>query len=332
MPELAPNIVVVVPCYRIGNGVLALLARIGEEVSSIVVVDDACPLNTGECVRANCRDPRVRVLVHSENQGVGAAVATGYRAALDVGADIVIKLDGDGQMSPALIPALIRPIIAGNADYVKGNRFHRLGYLRAMPATRVLGNACLSLMTKASSGYWQLFDPTNGFTAIHAAVLGEIDLDRLARRYFFESDLLYHFNQLRAVVAELPISAVYGKEVSSLRPGRVIGLFLAGNLHNLVRRIGYGYFLRGFSIASLELLASLPLLLFGLGFGTWHWLESASSGETASAGTVMLAALPLILGLQLLLSWLNSDVSAEPRQPIHPMLERMRSPRRGKSA
>jgi len=187
-------------------------------------------------------------------------------------------------------------------------------------------------MTKASSGYWQLFDPTNGFTAIHAAVLDEINLDRLARRYFFESDLLYHLNQLRAVVAELPMTAVYGKEVSSLRPGRVIGPFLAGNLYNLFRRIGYGYFLRGFSIASLELLASLPLLLFGLGFGTWHWLDSASSGETASAGTVMLAALPLILGMQLLLSWLNFDISAEPRQPIHPMLARMRSPWRGNSA
>lgn len=332
MPEPAPNIVVVMPCYRIGSGVLALLTRIGEEVSSIIVVDDACPLNTGECVRASCRDPRVTVLIHAENQGVGAAVATGYRAALDAGADIVIKLDGDGQMNPSLIPALVRPIVAGSADYVKGNRFHRLGYLRAMPATRVLGNACLSLMTKASSGYWQLFDPTNGFTAIHAAVLGEVDLDRLARRYFFESDLLYHLNQLRAVVAELPMPAVYGKEVSSLRPGRVIGPFLAGNLYNLVRRIGYGYFLRGFSIASFELLASLPLLVFGLGFGAWHWLDSVKSGDTASAGTVMLAALPLILGMQLLLSWLNFDVSAEPRQPIHPMLARLCSPRRDNSA
>ena len=332
MTEPTPNIVVVIPCYRIGSEVLALLARIGESVSSIIVVDDACPLKTGECVRASCHDPRVTVLIHAENQGVGAAVATGYRAALDAGADIVIKLDGDGQMNPSLIPALVRPIIAGSADYVKGNRFHRLVYLHAMPATRVLGNACLSLMTKASSGYWQLFDPTNGFTAIHAAVLDEINLDRLARRYFFESDLLYHLNQLRAVVAELPMTAVYGKEVSSLRPGRVIGPFLAGNLYNLFRRIGYGYFLRGFSIASLELLASLPLLLFGLGFGTWHWLDSASSGETASAGTVMLAALPLILGMQLLLSWLNFDISAEPRQPIHPMLARMRSPWRGNSA
>ncbi|MCF7222307.1 glycosyltransferase family 2 protein [Lysobacter sp. TLK-CK17T] len=288
------------------------------------MVDDACPEHTGQRIVAHSNDPRVQVITHATNQGVGGAVATGYRAAVAAGAEVVVKLDGDGQMDPALIPALVRPIAAGTADYVKGNRFHRLGYLRGMPATRLFGNASLSLLTKASSGYWQLFDPTNGFTAIHATLLTEIDLNRLARRYFFESDLLYHLNQVRAVVADLPMPATYGEETSSLRPARMVVPFLAGNLYNLVRRIGYSYFLRGFSVASLELLASLPLLLFGLGFGAWHWLVSVQSGETASAGTVMLAALPLILGTQLLLSWLNFDVGSEPRQPIHPMLARMR--------
>ncbi|MBB1061544.1 glycosyltransferase family 2 protein [Marilutibacter spongiae] len=316
----APHIAVVIPCYRVGDALLPLLARIGPEVGSIHVIDDACPDGSVARALTGTRDLRVRVHVHDRNRGVGAAVLTGYRAALEAGADIIVKLDGDGQMDPALVPALIRPIRDGRADYCKGNRFHRLGDLRGMPPMRLLGNACLSFLTKASSGYWQLFDPTNGFTAIHAAVLAQLDTGRLASRYFFESDLLHHLNALRAVVAEMPMPARYGDEVSSLRPMRMVWPFLAGNLRNLMRRIGHTYFLRGFSIASVELLLAVPLLGFGLGFGSWQWLASIRSGEPASAGTVMLAALPFILGMQLLLSWLNFDVAAEPHQPIHPML------------
>lgn len=326
MPSSTLRIAVVIPCFRIGKAILDLLPRIGPEVSHVIVVDDACPERTGEQVRGACTDPRVRVLSHEQNQGVGGAVVTGYREALALDADIVVKLDGDGQMDPALIPALVRPLETGQADYCKGNRFHRVGFLRGMPPVRLLGNAGLSFLTKASSGYWQLFDPTNGFTAIHAAALREIDLDALARRYFFESDLLYHLNQVRAVVRELPMPARYAGEASSLRPGRMVVPFLRGNLRNLVRRVGYGYFLRGFSVASVELLIALPLIAFGVGFGLWHWAASVNSGLNATAGTVMLAALPLILGTQLLLSWLNYDVASEPRQPVHPMLARL--PRR----
>lgn len=323
-----PLVAVVIPCYRVGDALADVIARTGPEVGLIVVVDDACPEGSPARALATVDDPRVRCVTHATNQGVGGATISGYRVALEAGAGIVIKLDGDGQMDPALIPALIAPLIAGHADYTKGNRFHRLGHLRGMPPLRLTGNTALSFLTKASSGYWQLFDPTNGFTAIHAAVLAQIDLDRLAKRYFFESDLLYHLNQLRAVVVEMPMPARYGDERSSLRPLRMIRPFLAGNLRNLVRRIGYGYFLRGFSIASVELLLALPLLAFGLGFGLDQWLASLRLGQPATAGTVMLAALPIILGTQFLLSWLNFDVAAEPSQPIHPMLSALPRPAR----
>jgi len=185
-----------------------------------------------------------------------------------------------------------------------------------MPWIRLFGNAVLSFMTKLSTGYWQLFDPTNGFTAIHRTALGEIDLDRVARRYFFESDLLYHLNQVRAVVVEMPMRAVYADEASSLRPGRVAGPFLLGHARNLCRRIVYTYFVRGFSVASLALLMSVPLLGFGLVFGLYQWTVSVSTGATASAGTVMLAALPILLGAQLLVSWLSHDMAAEPHRPL----------------
>lgn len=315
-----PRIAVVIPCFRVAAQVLGVIERIGPEVGWIIAVDDACPECSGDLIEARCSDPRVRVLRHTENQGVGGAVMTGYRAACGLGAEAVVKLDGDGQMDPALIPTLCAPLLRGRADYVKGNRFYRIRHTTGMPAARLLGNAALSFLTKMSSGYWQLFDPTNGFTAIHRALLPELDYERIAKRYFFESDLLYNLNQLRAVVVEMPMVSAYGDEPTSLRPLRMIAPFLRGNLRNSIRRIFYNYFLRGFSVASLELVIGTVLLVFGLFFGGWHWWLSRAYAIPATAGTVMLAALPLILGAQLLLSWLGFDVAAEPRQPVHPFL------------
>lgn len=156
-------IAVVIPCYRVGHLVLDVIAHIGGEVGWIFVVDDKCPVNTGDIVEAECKDARVQVLRHMENEGVGGATVTGYKAAMATSAKVVVKIDGDGQMDPALIPQLARAILLGRADYMKGNRFHRISDVHGMPAVRLLGNAGLSFLTKLSSGYWQLFDPTNGF-------------------------------------------------------------------------------------------------------------------------------------------------------------------------
>lgn len=317
-----PRIAVVIPSYRVGGAITGLVARIGPEVGRIFVVDDACPLRTADALEVEGRDPRVRVLRHAVNCGVGGAMVTGYRAALAEGAQIVVKLDGDGQMDPALIPQLVAPILVGHADYVKGNRFYHVSDVRAMPGVRLLGNAILSFLTKLSTGYWQLFDPTNGFTAVHREILVMLPLDHVAPRYFFESDLLYHLNQLRAVVHEMPMRAVYGDELSSLRPLRIIAPFLRGHLRNFLRRLIYSYFIRGFSLASVELVLGLALALFGTGFGLLAWAESAQTGVPATAGTVMLAALPIILGVQLVLSWLAFDVAAEPRYPVAAQLEK----------
>lgn len=310
-------IAVVIPCYRVRAKILGVLAGIGPEIGLILVVDDACPEHSGQLVTTEVQDPRVRVITLPENQGVGGAVCAGYQAAIDAGASIVVKLDGDGQMNPALIPALIHPIQKGEADYSKGNRFHALGGLGPMPKVRLFGNAALSFLTKLSSGYWQSFDPTNGFTAIHRTALKRLPLSRIARRYFFESDMLYHLNQIRAVVCDFPMRAVYADEQSSLRPLQVVLPFLLKHLRNLGRRVIYSYFIRGFSLASVELLLGLILSSFGVAFGAYSWWQSVASGQLASAGTVMLSALPIILGTQLLLSWLNFDVAAEPRVALN---------------
>jgi dolichol-phosphate mannosyltransferase len=313
-------VAVVIPCYRVRAHILPLLHRIGPEVEHIFVVDDGCPEGSGTHVLAGCLDERVVVLVHRENQGVGGAVITGYQHAVAAGADVIVKLDGDGQMDPALIPLLVTPIVQGRADYVKGNRFHNIEDVRAMPKIRLIGNAALSFMTKLSSGYWNIFDPTNGYTAISAAVLSCLPLQKINRRYFFESDILFRLNTIQAVVLDLPMTAIYAGEQSGLHVRRVFLDFLGGNLSNFGKRVFYSYFLRGFSIASLELVTGLLFLGFGVIFGVQGWMSSIATGLAATTGTVMLAALPVILGVQLLLSFLAFDFSVMPTSPITALL------------
>jgi glycosyltransferase involved in cell wall biosynthesis len=314
-------IAVVIPCYRVKRQILDVLSGIGPECRAVYVVDDGCPEGTGDHVEAECRDPRVRVLRHEQNRGVGAATLTGYEAALRGGAAVIVKLDGDGQMDPAWIPRLTRPILDGDADYVKGNRFFELDGLDAMPRIRVLGNSLLSFASKLSSGYWNVFDPTNGFTAIHAAVARCLPFHKLSQGYFFESDLLFRLGILRAVVCEVPMPAVYGGERSNLLIRRVAFEFAGKHALNTLKRIFYSYYLRNFNIASIEILAGLFFLGFGVWFGASQWLEGYRANVPATSGTVMVAALPVIVGVQLILAFLSYDLQNVPRDILHRRLE-----------
>jgi dolichol-phosphate mannosyltransferase len=310
-------IAVVIPSYKVTRHVLGVIASIGPEVGRIYVVDDRCPDGSGKLVRDQCADPRVTVLEHETNQGVGGAVITGYRAAIADGAKIIVKVDGDGQMNPALIPSFIAPILAGEADYAKGNRFFNLEQIRAMPPVRLFGNAVLSLLTKVSSGYWDLFDPTNGYTAIHADAARYLPFDKLSRRYFFETDMLFRLNTLGAVVVDVPMDAQYGDEVSNLKVSRIVTEFAAKHVRNFLKRLFYNYYLRNMSLASIELPLGLSLMTFGLIYGLAHWLSSAQHQVVTPAGTVMLAAVPLIMGVQLVLAFLAYDIASVPRRPLH---------------
>jgi glycosyltransferase involved in cell wall biosynthesis len=316
-----PEIAVVIPCFRARAQVLGVLARIGPECRAIYVVDDACPEGSGKRVAEECRDPRVRVLFHAENQGVGGAMITGYRAALEGGAEILVKLDADGQMDPTMISTLVAPIRVGEADYAKGNRFFELEGLGSMPGVRLFGNAVLSFLSKLSTGYWEIFDPTNGFTALHAAVARRLPWDKLARRYFFESDLLFRLGALRAVVADVPMRALYADEHSSLSVRHALIEFAWKHARNTFKRVLYRYYLRDFNFASLELVLGALLVVGGGAFGLARWWEGSRSGVTSTSGTVMLAALPVLLGVQLLLGFLAYDMQGAPRAPIHRRLE-----------
>lgn len=314
------RIAVVIPCYKVKRHVLDVIAGIGNEVWRIYVVDDACPDGSGKHVEAHCLDQRVRLIYHESNQGVGGAVMTGYRAAIADGAVVIVKVDGDGQMDTSLIPSFVEPILAGEADYTKGNRFFDLEEIRVMPKSRLFGNAVLSLMTKLSSGYWDLFDPTNGYTAIHAEVARHLPFGKISQRYFFETDILFRLNTLRAVVVDVPMNAKYGNEISNLRISKIAGEFLVKHVRNFIKRIFYNYYLRDLSLASIELPLGLLLLVAGAVFGGYHWFESAREGVVTPAGTVMLAALPILMGLQLVLAFLGYDIAAVPRRPRHRML------------
>jgi len=198
--------------------------------------------------------------------------------------------------------------------------------VRTMPKIRLIGNASLSFMTKLSSGYWNIFDPTNGYTAISSPVLSYLPLHKVNRRYFFECDLLFRLGTIQACVVDLPMTAIYADEESGLHVRRVFLQFLGGNMGNLFKRVFYSYFLRGFSIASLELLIGLLFLLFGVVFGAQGWAVSIRTGLPATTGTVMLAVLPIILGVQLLLSFLAFDIAATPNRVITPLLPKRAAP------
>lgn len=314
--QTIPRIAVVIPCFKCSEHILTVLRRIPEQVSQVLIVDDACPEGTGRKVQAECRDPRVRVLFHSENQGVGGAMVTGLSEALKGDADIFVKVDGDGQMDPQLIPDLIDSIVRGSSDYVKGNRFYDLEDLREMPKIRVFGNGGLSFMAKLATGNWSCMDPHNGFIAMHRAALSRVELQRLDRRFFFEVDLLFQMNLIRAKVSEFRQQSRYRDEKSNLRVGGSLVQLPPRYLSRLLRRLFYNYILRDFNYGSIALVSGLPIFLFSLIFGGWHWYESYATHVPASAGTVMLSALTFLVGFQLLLSAIQFDIQNQPAQAL----------------
>jgi dolichol-phosphate mannosyltransferase len=312
-----PRIAVVIPCFRVKAKIESVIAAVPADVAVIHIIDDACPEQTGRFVQQTCMDPRLRGHFNPENLGVGGAAMRGYHEAIADRADIIVKIDGDGQMDPALLPIFVAPILSGQADYTKGNRFFDLENIGRMPKIRIAGNAALSFMSKLSTGYWDIFDPTNGYTAIHADVARRLPFAKISRRYFFESDLLFRLNTMRAVVLDIPMDARYEDEVSNLKVRRVLFDFASKHVRNLGKRIFYNFFLRDMSLASLELAAGVALVAAGSVYGLLHWIQSARTGDPTTAGTVMLAALPMLVGLQLILAFLSYDIASVPRRPIH---------------
>lgn len=315
------RIAVAIPCYKVTQHVLGVIGAIGPEVEIIYTVDDACPDGSGRFIEDNNRDPRVRVLYNAQNRGVGGAIITAYRAAIADKVDIIVKIDGDGQMDPRLLPKFVRPLLRREADYTKGNRFFRPESVQGMPPVRLFGNAVLSFITKLSCGYWNIMDPTNGYTAARTCVLAELPLDKLEQRYFFETDMLFRLNTLRAVVKDVPMDSVYADEESNLKISKVLPEFLRKHASRLWRRYVYSYLVRDFNVGTLYSICGTLLLIAGGAFGVLQWFDSARSLNPATSGTVMLAALPVLIGIQCLIAFLHYDVGNLPTEPLSKSLE-----------
>ena len=304
-------IATVIPAYRVERNIAEVLRGLPTYIQHIIIVDDASPDSSADLISgAAKKNKRITLIKHDKNQGVGGAMISGFHKALELGAQIIVKLDGDGQMDPAHIPALISPLIEGKADYTKGNRFRDFQSLNQMPFLRRVGNLGLSFLTKAATGYWNTFDPTNGFFAIRADILSQLPLDRLDKGYFFETSMLANLYLLDAVVVDVPIPAKYGNEISNLSIKRVFFEFPIKLMRTFLHRIILKYFIYDFSMISVYLLIGVPLLLFGLIFGVTKWMHYAKLGIPAPTGTVMLPTISVILAIQFLLSAIEQDLNA----------------------
>jgi len=308
------KVAVVIPCYQVEHQVADVINQIPNFVDAVIAVDDASTDGTRRILDSlNC--PRLTILYHAENQGVGGAMSTGYEYALQIGAQIVVKVDGDGQMNTDRIQELIDPLTDDICDYVKGNRFLHTLELADMPFLRKLGNIALTFLTKLCSGYWHVFDPQNGFVAIHQEFLSALDLNRLRKtRYFFENEMLIQLNIMAARVMDRPIPSVYGNEASSLRILEILRYYPFGLMCGFFHRTYHRYILRDFSIIVPLYLTGLSMFLFGVIFGTYNWYYfSVVIQRAAPAGTILVAVLPLILGFQMLIQGLLIDILQSPK-------------------
>jgi hypothetical protein len=313
------RVVVVVPCFNVAGHLAGVVRTLPDLVDHVVVVDDG---SRDDFERAAATIPagRATIVRHDVNRGLARAMETGVRAALAAGADIVVKVDGDGQMDPAEMPRLLEPLVAGDADLAKGNRLMRRRHVAGMPQARLAGNLALSFLAKFASGYWNVSDPTNGYLAIRRPLLEEIDLERLGPGYFFETSLLCEANLAGAVVREVPMPARYGAERSSLSVRAAAAGFPLLLFRACARRVALKHFLRDFTPVSLFLVLGTALLALGSAYGVHAWLHHSALREPTPPGTIALAGLPMIAGFQLLLQALVLDIGSVPtRSPWSPM-------------
>jgi dolichol-phosphate mannosyltransferase len=309
------KISVVIPCYNVAKHIEDVINGIPAKINYIIAVNDKSTDNTFSILeQLAVANSKIYIVNHPTNQGVGGAMISGYKKSLELGADITIKMDGDGQMEAVNIDRLLQPLIEGKADFSKGNRFRDLRALQAMPPVRRIGNLGLSFLIKAASGYWNLFDPTNGFTAIKNETLALVNFNKLHKRYYFETSMIAELYFCNAVIFDVPMKAKYGDEVSGLSSTKTLFEFPPKLLVTFLRRILLKYFLFDFNIGTLYLITGVPIFLYGFIFGLLKYEEYDQLGIGAPTGTVILPTLLIILGFQLLLSGLAFDVNNYPKK------------------
>lgn len=310
------KIAVIIPSYRVRKHIVKVIQDINSKVDIIIVVDDKCPEKSGELVSKYIEETNknnIEILYNSENLGVGGAVKRGYEYAIEKEMDIFIKIDGDGQMDTSYLEKLVYKLVKTNAGYVKGNRFNDFKALRNMPVSRLLGNSVLSFLVKVCSGYWNIMDPTNGFTAIERLALQKIDLDKISNDYFFETDMLVNLNIANVPVIDLSMPAIYGDETSSLSIFKTIRKFPRLLLSRFFKRLFLKYFVHNFNMFSMCIVSGTLLFILGVSFGSYHWIINSQKNIETPTGTIVLAVLPLILSFQLFINAISIDIKSSPK-------------------
>ena len=308
-------VIVIIPAYLAEKSIQKVISGIPDWVRAIIVVDDGSQDRTSEIVQS-MNNPKISLIQHNQNMGVGGAMITGYKKSLELGADIIVKIDSDGQMDPIYMDKLIQPIVLGKADYTKGNRFFYWKGTERMPLYRKIGNLSLSFLSKLASGYWDIFDPTNGYTAISAEIIPLLDFNHISNRFFFETSMLIGLRIIRAVVVDVYIPAKYEGEKSHLSAWKSLFEFPPKIIKGFLRRIIYEYFIRDFTQTSLLLFTGVVFSGFGLIWSLYYWLRSIKTGVVTTTGTVMIGVLPVILGIQFLLQALVMDTQNIPDNPV----------------
>ena len=306
------SIAIVIPCYKVEKQIQKVVREIPDYVSSIILVNDASPDKSGEILdQLSFENPTVKVLHHTKNQGVGGAMISGFQEAIKQNVDVVIKIDGDGQMDISYFEKMLKAIFEEKYDFVKGNRFFDQRMLQKMPAIRRIGNIGMGFLIKIASGYWNIFDPTNGFFCVRTSVLKKIDLHRIAKRFFFESSLLIELFYTGATIKDIAMPAIYAEEKSNLSVWKTLLTFPPKLFKAFLRRIWLRYFIYDFNIGSLYIFFGVPLFLFGLIFGIVKWIYYADMHTATPTGTIMIAVLSLVLGFQMILAAIQYDITAK---------------------
>ena len=307
------KVAVVVPAYNEESLVASTVSTVPAFVDRIFVIDDGSTDATVE--RAQGADERVEVVGHERNEGVGAAIVSGYRRAAAEGYDVICVMAADGQMDPDDLEMLVRAVATGECDYAKANRLFTGQAWQLIPRTRYLGNAVLSFLTKIASGYWHVADSQSGYTAVNLETLKLLALNRVYRRYGFPNDLLVHLNVWNRRVRDYPSRPIYGVgERSGIRLRKVVPRISWLLLKGFFWRLGQKYVIRDFH--PLVLFYSLGILLFSVGF-LLGVVEVALriAGNSITSATIVLVALLVISGLQLLLfaMWFDMESNKDLR-------------------
>ena len=312
-----PIISVVIPCYKTDfKTTLKLIKDIPQFINNIILIDDKCPYQIGNSIFKSCKDKRLKVLFNIKNLGVGGAVIRGYHLALRLNSDIIVKLDGDGQMDPSKIDLIINPLINNISDYSKGNRFSSIEYVREMPMFRLVGNFFVSIFAKITTGYWNIFDFSNGFTAIKTNVLKRIINQKLNERFFFETDILYHLYIIRAKVVDVPMKSIYAEETSNLKILETLRYFPLMMIKRFFQRILLIYFVLEISLVSFLLFLGIIMTLFGSIFGIINWNYYSKLELFTPTGIIIIATLNLLLGLLMIILFFIEDSKNVPKKPI----------------